>query len=118
MVCKARDFRFNHADLKPENLSVFRDCFPPTLGQNSVMTPRRLLFALWLLAWFGAAPVRAAVFQEFYVSPAGADANPGTKNKPFQTLTRAQSAVRDVNRFMNGDIIINVRGGNYPVTAP
>jgi hypothetical protein len=60
----------------------------------------------------------AAPAREFYVSPAGDDANPGTKAKPFLTLAHARDVVRTENKKMSGDIVVNLRGGNYPVTAP
>ena len=60
----------------------------------------------------------APAAREFYVSPAGHDANPGSKTQPFRTLARARDAVRSVNRQMAGDITVYLRGGTYPVTAP
>ena len=56
--------------------------------------------------------------REFYVAPNGADANPGTRERPFQTLARARDAVRVVSPHMTGDIVVYVRGGTYPVTSP
>lgn len=53
--------------------------------------------------------------QEFHVSPTGDDANPGTKAKPFSSLTRARDAVRKVNEKMDRDIIVHVHGGEYLV---
>lgn len=50
--------------------------------------------------------------QPYYVSPIGDDANPGTLEKPFATLQRAQQAVRQ-NR---GDVFL--RGGTYYLPAP
>jgi len=55
---------------------------------------------------------------EFYVSPAGRDANPGTKSQPFLTLAHARDAVRSVNQPMTGDIVVYLRGGDYHITAP
>ena len=60
----------------------------------------------------------ARTFREFYVSPAGVDTNPGTKARPFLTLARARDVVRTVNKQMTGDIVVCLRGGNYPVTTP
>src|ERR1051325_3714602 len=47
----------------------------------------------------------------FFVSPSGDDANPGTKAKPFETLSRAQAAVRHTER--RGKITVYLRGGTY-----
>jgi len=60
----------------------------------------------------------APMFREFCVSPSGNDANPGTVGLPFRTLSRARDAVRAINRGMTGDIVVNLRGGDYPLTAP
>ena len=72
-----------------------------------------------LLLWDGGVSLHAAAaFREFYVSPTGAETNPGTIQKPFRTLNRARDAVREVNQQMTGDIIVHLRGGTYPVIAP
>jgi hypothetical protein len=52
----------------------------------------------------------------YYVSPTGSDSNPGTEEKPFQTLAAARDAVRAVNSSMTGDIYVFLRGGYYPIT--
>ncbi len=49
--------------------------------------------------------------QPYYVSPAGNDANPGTLEKPFATLQRAQQAARQ----KHGDVFL--RGGTYYLSA-
>ena len=53
-----------------------------------------------------------------YVSPAGSDANPGTKSAPLHTLTRAQLVVRTLNRNMTGDISVYLENGTYRLTRP
>lgn len=78
------------------------------------MSKSTVLFALILAA--GSVTVSAQ--QEFFVSPAGKDANPGTKEKPFRTITRARDAVRLVNQRMTGDIQVYLDGGDYPVEKP
>ena len=50
--------------------------------------------------------------QPFFLSPAGDDANPGTLQKPFATLQRAQQAARQ----KHGDVFL--RGGTYYLPAP
>ena len=66
--------------------------------------------AKWSVAWLAigtlwiqTAPVLA---QPYYVSPTGTDANPGTLEKPFASLHRAQSAGRQKpgNVFLRGGI--------------
>lgn len=49
--------------------------------------------------------------KHFYVAPDGADTNPGTRNAPFLTLTRADAAAV-------AGAIIHVAPGSYPVDAP
>ena len=49
--------------------------------------------------------------QPYFVSPAGDDANPGTQEKPFATLPRAQRAARQ----KHGDVFL--RGGTYYLSA-
>ncbi len=82
------------------------------------MTARFLLPAILLLALSNSITATAAVAREFFVSPAGDDANSGTKSRPFQTLSRARDAVRTVDRHANGDVVVHLRGGNYPITTP
>jgi hypothetical protein len=47
----------------------------------------------------------------FYVSSSGNDTNPGTRQKPFATLTRARAAVRKADAKINRTVIIS--GGVY-----
>lgn len=63
--------------------------------------------------WVIAVTLAAAVsgYADFYVSPTGSDANPGTKSKPFGTLERAREAVR--TRNASGPVTVWLRGGDY-----
>lgn len=56
----------------------------------------------------------------YYVDPAnGSDQAAGTSvGAPFRTLARAQQAVRAAAAAMDGDIVVNLRGGTYSLTAP
>ena len=63
------------------------------------------------LALAGAAV--AASQATFYVAPGGSDANKGTKDAPFKTITQAQKAVRAINGSMTGDIEVILREGTY-----
>ena len=47
----------------------------------------------------------------FFVSPVGDDANPGTKARPFATLSRAQAAMRKARS--SGPATVYLRGGTY-----
>ena len=55
----------------------------------------------------------AAVQKVFYVSPSGADENPGTEEKPLKTIEAARDAVRAIHGEMTGDIEVVLRGGTY-----
>lgn len=57
-------------------------------------------------------------YATFFVAPAGADTDPGTESAPFQTLGRAQAAVRSITTGMSGDIIVYLREGVYRLTEP
>src|ERR1700722_8619311 len=67
-----------------------------------------------------AAPADAAAAAvNFYVSPTGSDANSGTSaSAPFQTLAKAQAAVRAVDQATSGAITVNLAGGTYRITSP
>lgn len=51
----------------------------------------------------------------YYVALSGDDGNAGTESKPFKTIERAREAVRTQNKNMRGDILVNLRGGTYPI---
>lgn len=55
---------------------------------------------------------------DFYLSPDGDDAHPGTQAEPFASLERARQAVRTVNGAMTGDIVVQLAPGDYPTTSP
>ena len=78
--------------------------------------------ALALIGWaVAAAPAAraAAAPVNFYVSPTGSDSNAGTSaSAPFQTLARAQTAVRAVDQATSGEITVNLAGGDYRLSQP
>lgn len=56
----------------------------------------------------------------FHVAPDGADANPGTPDRPFVSLARARDAVRELRRrsgLPGGGVGVLVRGGRYRATG-
>lgn len=59
-----------------------------------------------------------AVWKELYVSPDGSDSNDGSKTAPFATLSAANEAVKSLRNGMQGDIVIHVASGYYPVSEP
>ncbi len=56
-------------------------------------------------------------FATFFVSPTGSDSNPGTESEPFQTLSRAQTAVRSITPGMSGDVLVYLREGTHTLTS-
>ncbi len=53
---------------------------------------------------------------DFYVSPAGADANPGTQAKPFATLEAGRDAARKLKQagpLPAGGVTVWLQGGDY-----
>ncbi|MEV6166724.1 right-handed parallel beta-helix repeat-containing protein [Streptomyces sp. NPDC051954] len=65
-----------------------------------------------------AVPSSAATPTQLYVAPWGRDSWPGTLARPFATPGRAQQAVRDRVPRMASDIVVNLRGGTYPLHKP
>ncbi len=57
---------------------------------------------------------------DFYISPSGKDTNPGTREKPFQTLEHARDAVRELKKGGNnpaaGRITVWLASGTYPLS--
>jgi hypothetical protein len=72
-----------------------------------------------LTALLGLATVLAPA-ADFYVSPTGSDAQPGTATQPFATLQRARDAVRALKaqRPLAEAVRIHVAGGQYTLAAP
>ena len=72
-----------------------------------------LLICSALMGFYVPASAQEAAWKEFYVSVNGSDTNPGTQNAPFKTVERAKKAVRAINPYMQGDIIVNIESGYY-----
>ncbi|OLE26958.1 MAG: hypothetical protein AUG44_11440 [Actinobacteria bacterium 13_1_20CM_3_71_11] len=65
-----------------------------------------------------ALPAHAATAVTFYVSPSGSDSNSGTSSSsPFKTLTKAQSAVRAVDKSTSGPVTVFLAGGVYRLSS-
>ncbi|KAH8801389.1 pectin lyase fold/virulence factor [Xylogone sp. PMI_703] len=75
----------------------------------------KLSFALWL-----ATGGLSALAADFYVSPHGSDKSAGSKGKPFNTLHRAQEAVRAVVAAgpLSEDINVHLNAGTYVLSEP
>jgi hypothetical protein len=79
----------------------------PDIFSGQSMKARRIL-SLMVMSMAATVSVRA----DFYVSPTGADANSGTKGKPFATLERARDAVR-ARKTSASKVTVWLRGGDY-----
>ena len=55
---------------------------------------------------------------QFYVALTGDDANPGTKDSPFLTIHRAQSALRNAMNRTSRPMRVFLRGGTYYLNEP
>ncbi|MCP4859183.1 MAG: right-handed parallel beta-helix repeat-containing protein [Fuerstiella sp.] len=75
----------------------------------------RMIFVLSVL--FLSPPAFAA---EFFVAPRGDDANPGSKERPFATLTRARDAVRALKSKgpLDQPARVTVADGRYTLSEP
>ena len=69
-----------------------------------------------ILLWIATA-VSAA---DFYVAPTGNDADPGSREKPFATLSRARDAIRALKAQgpLTEPVHVNVADGAYSLTGP
>jgi hypothetical protein len=55
----------------------------------------------------------------FYVSPSGSDDNPGTRSKPFLTITKAQEAIRTKEAGgWSGNRNVWLADGTYSISSP
>ncbi len=74
-----------------------------------------MLFLMVLSPCFAGAP--AAI--DLYVSPDGSDANPGSKEKPLATITKARDAVRPmIAAGLKAPVNVYLRGGTYRLDEP
>ena len=59
-----------------------------------------------------AGPIGLVHGADFYVATDGSDANPGTLEKPFATVAKAQEAVRGrIAAGLDSDLTVVIRGG-------
>ena len=73
--------------------------------------------------WMPASQVDAMAQSEspgtsIYVAPHGSDSNPGTQQRPFASLHRAQHEARVLKQRTPQPITVWVRGGTYYLEAP
>jgi hypothetical protein len=75
------------------------------------MSSKNTILCLSLSLFIAACSGAAAA--EIHVSPAGNDANPGTKAKPFATIERARDAARKLPQRGKEPVRVILRGGVY-----
>ncbi|WP_230686661.1 RICIN domain-containing protein [Catellatospora vulcania] len=88
---------------------------PPTTRRRALLSRYAVAVLLAGSALF-ATPAQAAVMTTVYVSPTGS----GTACSSAQpcALTQAQTTVRALAPTMTGDIVVQLAGGTYALTAP
>ena len=69
----------------------------------------------FILTFVLLAPLAALPAAEFHVAINGSDHNPGTKERPFATITRARDAVRELKQRgpLAGSVEVIIHGGTY-----
>ncbi|MHB8900657.1 MAG: right-handed parallel beta-helix repeat-containing protein, partial [Thermoguttaceae bacterium] len=82
-----------------------------TLCPVAGLPARSLAWCLPVLASLALCSIAAA--EELYVNPAGSDANPGTRAKPFATIAHARDVVRELPQRANEPFRVVLRGGVY-----
>ncbi len=97
--------RSSHAPAAASGVAALPVAFRP----RPAIFPRHRI-ALALLALLAFAPSIPAA-AEFFVSPTGHDAHPGTRDQPFATLERARDALRAAPR--DGRTTVWLRGGAH-----
>jgi hypothetical protein len=81
--------------------------------RNIVYTGVYVLILITMISWSRQKTV------EFFVSPEGNDANPGTEAAPFQTLEKAKESVRvQSGKTHQQPVVVNIKGGNYYLENP
>lgn len=75
----------------------------------------KIVIIFFLSICLSSTKLSAAVQAEYFVDPvSGVDSNNGlTISSAFRTITKARDVVRTINNDMTGDIVVNLRGGNY-----
>jgi len=75
---------------------------------------RNILLAAIVLLTASAARAQQAI----YVSPDAPKGGKGTLQMPYSSIEEAKAAVRKLNRKMNGDVTVWLRGGTYRLSSP
>lgn len=94
----------------------------PSQSKRTIIHLLFLFFGTVLSLTAGAEITSVAHFADradFYVSPDGNDAGPGTKDAPFLTISQAQKALRvKLNNSDKRNYIVLVRSGEYFIDQP
>ena len=69
----------------------------------------------WIV-WGLSLATSPAIADDLYVAPDGSDANPGTKEAPLATLSRARDTLRSLKPTK--PVTVFLRGGTYELTSP
>ncbi len=95
-----------------------------TLTSTAAKCARELAVITFILFFFFSAQTNASVADsgnngDFFVATNGKDADPGTLEKPFATIQRAQVAVRKkIETSPDQPVTVLIRGGRYELIQP
>ncbi|HML73593.1 MAG TPA: right-handed parallel beta-helix repeat-containing protein [Anaerohalosphaeraceae bacterium] len=79
----------------------------------------RTFFSVCMILFFVCISWAQSNAVEFYLAPDGSNSNPGTREKPFQSLEKAKNAVRAQLKQVPGQtVVVNIKGGVYYLEAP
>ncbi|MFC4991607.1 right-handed parallel beta-helix repeat-containing protein [Rubritalea tangerina] len=93
---------------------VSKETTPMKIANYSSILGRLMAGALLTTLTFHSAELSAKETKFFYVSPAGDNQNPGTKDKPYKSLDATRNAVRQwKTQHPNQDITVYLRQGKY-----
>ncbi len=94
----------------------------PTAAPGRGPAIRSLPFLICLgLCLVGPGPAALRAATEFHVAPRGDDSAPGSADRPFASVARAQTAIRDLKRSAGlpaGGVVVRIAPGDYLLAAP
>ena len=75
-----------------------------------------LITLVFIIMTFMSFNVNAAGTIHYFVALDGNDANDGSINAPFATIEGARNAIRSLGSYPSGGVVVNIRGGEYPIS--
>ncbi len=81
--------------------------------KKKILSVVMLVFMLISLVSFN---VNASETIHYFVATNGSDDNDGSLDKPFATIEGARDEIRKLSQYPSGGVVVNIRGGEYPIT--